>query len=85
MLVREPDDRIALEDIARHPWLLRHEDDDENSVGGSCGDFSNELQDAKYMLTAPLIKRQNLTETETTDIVEQMILGNVASREQIKK
>ena len=81
MLVREPDERIALEEIARHSWLLRNENDDEN--GGS--DFGNELQDAKYVLTTPLIKRQNLNETETNDIIEQMVRGEVASREDIKK
>ncbi|XKL69577.1 hypothetical protein PGB90_007346 [Kerria lacca] len=62
MLVRQPEKRATLEEIANDPWL-------RNSHSDNTG--------------IPLISRQNISEEDHSVIVQRMINGGIASKEQI--
>ncbi|XP_054714116.1 SNF-related serine/threonine-protein kinase-like [Uloborus diversus] len=64
MLIRDPEKRFSLEQIANDPWL-------------NSGDV---IQPADHL---PLISREHLSEEDHTHIVQKMVNGNIASKEEI--
>lgn len=76
MLVREPENRILLNDIAKHDWLLAASNNDESQQQqAQMNDHFDE----------PLIKRKVIAESLQNEIVNNMIKGNIATHEDIKK
>lgn len=77
MLVREPEKRILLEDIAKHEWMTNYDaddDDDENNTLVSSNSNDDNL---------PLIKSKRLTPQEENEIIDNMIKGNIATYDEI--
>lgn len=64
MLVRQPEKRATLDEIAKDPWLKNTQSDNAN-------------------VTKPLASRENISEEDHNVIVEKMISGGVATKEQI--
>ncbi|GFS92309.1 hypothetical protein NPIL_374781 [Nephila pilipes] len=64
MLIRDPEKRATLEQIANDSWL-------------NSGDA---IQPADHL---PLISREHLSEEDHTHIVQKMVNGNIASKEEI--
>ena len=62
MLVRQPENRATLEEIANDPWLKNTHSD---------------------MTAMPLISRQNISEEDHSIIVQKMVNGGIATKEQI--
>lgn len=62
MLVRQPEKRATLEEIANDPWLKNTHSDNT---------------------ALPLISRQNISEEDHTIIVQKMVNGEIATKEQI--
>ncbi|XP_065204246.1 SNF-related serine/threonine-protein kinase [Planococcus citri] len=62
MLVRQPEKRATLEEIANDPWLKNTHSDNT---------------------AMPLISRQNISEEDHTIIVQKMVNGGIAAKEQI--
>lgn len=62
MLVRQPEKRATLEEIANDPWLKDTQSDNT---------------------AIPLISRQNISEEDHSMIVQKMVNGEIASKEQI--
>uniref|UniRef100_A0A1B6D154 SNF-related serine/threonine-protein kinase n=4 Tax=Clastoptera arizonana TaxID=38151 RepID=A0A1B6D154_9HEMI len=62
MLVREPEKRATLEDIANDPWLEA---------------------DTQSDLALPLVSRQHISEEDHTLIVQKMVNGEIATKEEI--
>ena len=75
MLIREPEKRIELDDIARHEWLLLASSNDECQQQNNVNDNFD----------VPMIKRKVLSENIQNEIVNSMIKGNIATNEEIKK
>ena len=75
MLIREPEKRIELDDIARHEWLLLASSNDECQQQNNVNDNFD----------VPMIKRKVLSENIQNEIVNSMIKGNIATHEEIKK
>jgi hypothetical protein len=73
MLVREPENRIQLNDIAKHDWLLFNDDNGQH-----------QKEDLNYY-DEPLVKRKVLAESLQNEIVNYMIKGNIATQEDIKR
>lgn len=70
MLVREPEKRITLDNLIKHEWLQLNDQIDSNCTN------------TNYMI--PLIKRKSLSEIENNQIIESMVKGNIASKNEIK-
>ena len=68
MLRRDPAERHTLQDIANDPWLV-----------GSGGD-SLVYQPADYL---PLVSREHLTDDDHAVILQKMVNGNIATKEEI--
>lgn len=68
MLVREPDKRATLAQISADPWLLQG---NQNSAES----FIEE--------SIPLVSHQHLSEDDHALIVQKMVNGHIASKEQI--
>ncbi|KAG8226357.1 hypothetical protein J437_LFUL010496 [Ladona fulva] len=68
MLIREPERRATLEEIASDPWLCEGETD-ANTVGGA--DF------------LPLISREHVSEEDHATIIQKMVNGKIALKEEI--
>lgn len=66
MLIKDPESRASLKDIAEHPWLK------ETS--------SEENQPVDYL---PLINRHQVSDEINASIIQKMILGNIAKKEEI--
>ncbi|KAG8183619.1 hypothetical protein JTE90_025170 [Oedothorax gibbosus] len=64
MLIRDPDKRATLEQIAADPWL-------------NAGDA---VQPADHL---PLVSREHLSEEDHSHIVQKMVNGNIAAKEEI--
>lgn len=62
MLVRQPEKRATLEEIAKDPWLKNTQSDNT---------------------AIPLISRQNISEEDHSIIVQKMVNGEIATKEQI--
>lgn len=64
MLIRDPDKRASLEEIANDPWL-------------NCGDA---IQPADYL---PLVSREHLSDEDHAHIIQKMVNGSIATKEEI--
>lgn len=67
MLVRNPEKRASLAEIANHKWL---------SVG---------KQDDVPPDAVPLVSREQLTEEDHNLIVQKIVNGNIATKEEIQE
>lgn len=65
MLVREPEKRATLAEIASDPWVTAGE-------GVAVEDFDT-----------PLVAKEQLSEEDRATIVQKMVNGSIASKEQI--
>lgn len=65
MLVREPEKRATLSEIATDPWVTAGE-------GVTVEDFDT-----------PLVAKEQLSEEDRTTIVQKMVNGSIATKEQI--
>lgn len=66
MLVRAPEKRATLSQIAQNSWLQQGN--------------SNSLEGPEYL---PLVSREQVSEEDHTLIIQKMINGNIASKEDI--
>ena len=64
MLVREPSERIKLQDILKHPWL----------AGDSI----------LHPIGAPLITRKQISEEVHNHVVQKMVEGKIATKEDVQ-
>lgn len=66
MLVRAPEKRATLSEIAAHPWLISSKQ--ENNVDAM-----------------PLVSREQLSEDDHNFIVQKIVNGNIATKEEIQE
>lgn len=66
MLVRNPEKRATLNEIARHPWLARKE---------TLSTTDN----------LPLISKEQLSEEDHNLIVQKIVNGKIATKEEIQE
>ncbi|KAK4876765.1 hypothetical protein RN001_009271 [Aquatica leii] len=66
MLVRDPEKRATLAQIAAHPWLAQNKDDQSVDI-------------------VPLITREQLSDDDHNLIVQKIVNGNIASKEEIQE
>ncbi|KAK5642127.1 hypothetical protein RI129_008294 [Pyrocoelia pectoralis] len=66
MLVRDPEKRATLAQIAAHPWLAQQKGD-------------------KSLDIVPLITREQLSEDDHNLIVQKIVNGNIASKEEVQE
>ena len=112
MLVRNPEKRIKLDEIANHEWLKKI-----NSLSGSSGDDNTSVDQLNIdddddlnrnnskdndrisrpnkkltnnsdsanedFYLVPFIKREHLSQKDNDDIVDAMVNGNIATKEEI--
>lgn len=69
MLVRNPEKRATLKEISVHPWLVN----------------GNEENTGVDVLALPLISRENLTEEDHNFIVQKIVNGNIATKEEVQE
>ena len=69
MLQREPELRASLEDIVNDSWLIEDE-------AGSVGTISESE-------IFPLVSREHLTEEEHSSVLQKMVNGDIAHRDDI--
>lgn len=69
MLVREPEKRATLQQIAKDKWLMKDSD-------ASSGD--DQIPD--YL---PLVSRQQVSEEDHNMIIQKMVNGNIATKDEI--
>lgn len=72
MLVREPDKRATLAQISSDAWLLHNNTSTNQSLTESV------IEDS-----IPLVSHQQLSEDDHALIVQKMVNGHIASKEQI--
>lgn len=65
MLIRDPEKRATLEQIANDPWL-------------TFGCYTNSLPEC-----LPLVSREHLAEEDHAHIIQKMVNGNIATKEEI--
>jgi len=65
MLVREPEKRAKLEDLAKDSWLQ---------------EGSEQQQPAEYL---PLISREHVSDEDHNIIIQKMVSGKIATKEEI--
>ena len=81
MLQRQPHQRASLDDIIKDAWLAESSSDDKSSCvretpsSESCADITG------YLL--PLVSREHLSEEEHANILQRMVNGQVAKKEDI--
>ncbi len=80
MLVRDPEKRILLESIAKHNWLSMNHDHGDGDANEYDFDEDNDLYGEE-----PLMKLNILSPTENDRIIQNMVNGNIATRDEIKK
>lgn len=66
MLVRAPEKRATLAEIAAHPWLAVNKDENQADVH-------------------PLVAKEQLTEEDHNLIVQKIVNGNIATKEEIQE
>ncbi|KAF5303916.1 hypothetical protein FQA39_LY01701 [Lamprigera yunnana] len=66
MLVRDPEKRATLAQIAAHPWLAQHKDTQTVDI-------------------VPLITREQLCDDDHNLIVQKIVNGNIATKEEIQE
>jgi len=64
MLVREPEKRATLENLAKDPWL-------QEGIG---------QQPAEYL---PLISREHVSDEDHNLIIQKMVSGKIATKEEV--
>lgn len=65
MLVRNPEKRATLAEIASHPWINTSKQDNSDLL--------------------PLISREHLSEDDHNLIVQKIVNGNIATKEEIQE
>lgn len=65
MLVRNPEKRATLTEIAMHPWVNTGKQDNADLL--------------------PLISKENLSEEDHNLIVQKIVNGNIATKEEIQE
>ena len=71
MLVRAPENRATLEQIAQDPWLTE------------CSATAIQSQDNNIPEFLPLVSRQQVSDDEHTAIIKKMVNGSIATKEEI--
>lgn len=66
MLVRAPEKRATLGEIAAHPWLISSKQDNHADI-------------------MPLVSREQLSEDDHNFIVQKIVNGNIATKEEIQE
>lgn len=66
MLVRAPEKRATLSEIAAHPWLISTKQEHNAD-------------------TMPLVSREQMSEEDHNLIVQKIVNGNIASKEEIQE
>jgi len=69
MLVRDPSGRASLADITSHPWMMMDE-------AGTA---------ASRLVLTPLVCRETLTDDDHWHIVQRIVDGKIATKEDIIK
>lgn len=67
MLVRAPEKRANLAEIANHPWLAMKEHNNQN------------------IDALPLVSREQLSEEDHNLIVQKIVNGDIATKEEIQE
>ena len=80
MLQRQPDKRANLVDIIADPWLSDHPHG-TSSGGGSSSSAGPQSTDSSFML--PLVSREHLREEDHAAILQKMVMGAIAPKEEI--
>lgn len=65
VLVREPENRISLEELSKSSWMQAEKPVEDDLV--------------------PLVWRQNVKQEDQNDIIHQMVIGKIATKESILK
>lgn len=65
MLVRNPEKRATLVEIASHPWVHTGKQDNSDLL--------------------PLISKENLSEDDHNLIVQKIVNGNIATKEEVQE
>lgn len=65
VLIREPENRISLEELSKSSWMQAEKPVEEDLV--------------------PLVWRQNVKPEDQNDIIHQMVVGKIATKESILK
>ena len=71
MLRWNPKDRVSAKDLMNDPWL-----------NDGCISLSETIEDATSV-HLPLVSREHLLEEEHSNIIQRMVNGNVAKKEDI--
>ena len=98
MLVREPEKRISLSEISNHVWL-RDTGPEENPDSSDISDEQENnhnhnnnnrtdgkkesLSEEQLLMMIPLIKRENLSEADSEQIIDCMVNGGIATKDEI--
>ena len=80
MLQRQPEKRANLVDIIADPWLSDHPPG-TSSVGGSSSSAGPQSTDSSFML--PLVSREHLREEDHAAILQKMVMGAIAPKDEI--
>jgi hypothetical protein len=85
MLQRQPETRASLEDIIRDPWLneavLGLGVEETNLAEGSFPAWMEDMIPDEVLF--PLAAREHLTEEDHSNILQRMVNGSIAHREDI--
>ncbi|EDW72322.1 uncharacterized protein Dwil_GK20862 [Drosophila willistoni] len=76
MLVRDPKKRASVEELASSDWLKTIDEPDNSASASSSASGGTES-------FLPLVSRQQLSEEDHAFIIQKMINGNIASKEEI--
>ena len=79
MLQRQPDKRANLVDIIADPWLSDHPPGTSSGSGSSSA--GPQSTDSSFML--PLVSREHLREEDHAAILQKMVMGAIAPKEEI--
>jgi len=91
MLKRDPNKRISLNDVCRHEWLVRtsneaSEENDETEIDHATRPQSiTNLSPKRFNSDdeMPLLKREHLSHQDNEEILNSMVQGQIAKREEI--
>ena len=75
MLQRQPDKRANLVDIVADPWL------GEGGGGDSTSGSRSAASDSSFML--PLVSREHLRDEDHAAILQKMVSGAIATKDEI--
>ena len=95
MIIRNPENRIKLEEIINHDWLKAmsneatpQESSDDTDCSNAEQKIAGNIKKAKQkenevLNMLPLIKREHLCKKDNEEIIESMIKGNISTKEEI--